>query len=107
MLLRVRSLWLTSPERAIVFVESQRQHYVDTLDRIATIRTEFAPDDLVSWDHPEFFAWASLQHRFTVASALLAWCDWLLDQLHRQQRGERGGVLIVYQPEVHVRAPPP
>jgi DNA-binding PadR family transcriptional regulator len=107
MLLRVRSLWLTSPERAIAFVEAQRQRCLDRLDQIVIGRAEFAPDDLVSWDHPEFFAWATLQHRFTVTTAVLAWRDWLLDQLHAQQRGERGGMLISNHPEVHVRAPPP
>jgi hypothetical protein len=66
---------------------------------------EFAPDDLVSWDHPEFFAWATLQHRSTMSRALLAWCDWLLDQLYRQQRGERGAMLITDHPEVHIGPP--
>jgi DNA-binding PadR family transcriptional regulator len=105
MLLRVRSLWLTSPERAINFVEAQRQLCLDRLDQIAIGRVEFAPDDLVSWDHPEFFAWATLQHRSTMSRALLAWCDWLLDQLHRQQRGEHGAMLITDHPEVLIGPP--
>jgi DNA-binding PadR family transcriptional regulator len=90
MLLRIRSLWLTSPERAIAFVEAQRDRCADGLAALAQEKTAFIPDELVSWDQPEFFAFATLQHGVARTQAAWSWCTWLLDQLHRQQRGERG-----------------
>jgi hypothetical protein len=93
MLLRIRSLWLTSPERAIAFVEAQRDSCEDRLVALGQEKADFIPDDLASWDQPEFFAFATLQAGIARAQATLSWCTWLLDQLHRQRRGERGTLL--------------
>lgn len=98
MLLRVRSLWLTSPERAIAFLSGQRQHFLDQLGRLTEEKTRFAPDDVMSADHPEFFAFATLQYGLDRVQATLNWCDWLLEQLQRHQRGEPIRVLTAGQP---------
>jgi DNA-binding PadR family transcriptional regulator len=87
-MLRVRSLWLTSPERALTFTATQRRQWREVLGRLTAERARFAPDDVVSVDHPEFFAFATLQYGLERTAAAVAWADWLLDQLERQQRGE-------------------
>ena len=98
LLLRVRSLWLTGPERSIAFLTDQRRLLQDRLDRLVEEKSGFAHDDLLSADHPEFFAFATLQYGLDRVRATLAWADWLLDQLHRQQRGEPVTVLTAGEP---------
>lgn len=98
LLLRVRSLWLTSPDRAIAFVAAQRDECRQRIAVLEAEREEFAPDDVASWDHPEYFAFASLQHGLVRARATASWFDWLLDQLQRQRRGERGSMLTTPDP---------
>ena len=93
LLLRVRSLWLTSPDRAAAFLRTERERTVERLGVLARERLEFAPDDVVAWDHSEFFAYATLQHGISRTRAALAWFDWLLDQVERQRRGELGTML--------------
>ena len=103
LLLRVRSLWLTGPERAIAFLTGQRQQLQDRLDQLVEEKTRFALDDLMSADHPEFFAFATLQYGLDRVRAALDWADWLLDQLHRQQDGEPVTVLTAGEPSTHRR----
>lgn len=98
MLLRVRSLWLTSPDRAVAFVAAQRKRFADRLGWLEEEKGGFAPDDLQSADHPEFFAYATLQYGLVRVRAALDWCDWLLDQLERHRRGEPVDPLGVVRP---------
>lgn len=98
LMLRVRSLWLTSPERAVTFVATQRRQWQDRLVRLGRERAGFAPDDVMSADHPEFYAFATLRYGIERVAAAVVWADWLLDQLERQQRGEPVTVLTDGEP---------
>lgn len=98
MLLRVRSLWLTSPDRALAFMVAQRQRFSDMLKTRNQMKADFAPDDVMTADHPQFFAYATLLYGLEQTHAALNWCDWLIDQLEKQQRGEPVSVLTAGQP---------
>lgn len=93
MLLRIRALWLVSPDQAIAFVATRRQSFAEQLAQLGQEKAGFAPDDLIAADHPEFFAYATLQYGLTIQRAGLAWCDWLLGQLHRHRNGETTTIL--------------
>lgn len=85
MLLKVRSLWLTSPERATAFIAAQREQFSVRLATLIEERQQFARDDLMSSDHPEFFAFATWQYGLDRTRAAITWCDWLLSQLNDHQ----------------------
>lgn len=88
LMLRIRALWLTSPERAIAFVTAQQQLFLDRYSTLIEEKNGFAPDDVMTADHPEFFAYATLQYGLERTRAALGWCDWLLEQLQRHHQGE-------------------
>ena len=81
LLLRIRTLWLVSPERAVAFVEQQRQRYLHRLAVLTQEGAEFAGDDLLGPWHPEVFAHATLRYGLGQTRAALEWSDWLLEQL--------------------------
>lgn len=85
MLLRVRSLWLVSPERAVAFAAEQRRRCLERLTVLDQEAAEFAPDDVLSTGHPEFFAYTTLRYGVLRTQAALAWWDWLLQQLRTRQ----------------------
>lgn len=85
MLLRVRSLWLIGPERAIAFAAEERRRCLERLSVLDQEAAEFAPDDVLSTGHPEFFAYATLRYGVLRTKAALAWWDWLLQQLRNGQ----------------------
>ena len=60
----------------------------EQLARLEVEQRGFAPDDVLTPEHPELFAYATLQYGLVRVRAALAWSDWLLDQLDRQRRGE-------------------
>jgi DNA-binding PadR family transcriptional regulator len=83
LMLRVRALWLVSPERARTFIEGQRQVYLDRLQTYAEEEADFArsADEVADPSTPEFFAYATLRYGLSRVTAAVDWCDWLLDQL--------------------------
>jgi len=83
LMLRVRVLWLVSPDRARLFLEQQRQHQLDRLRVYAAEEADFARHgDAVSDPSSSlFFAYATLRFGIGRATQALAWCDWLLEQL--------------------------
>ena len=80
LLLRVRSLWLVDPARALAFLVEQRERARERLAGLEAERQAFAPDDVVGHDHPEHFAWASLQLGLAHGRATMEWFDRLVEQ---------------------------
>lgn len=83
LMLRVRALWLLPPERAIAFVQQQRDRAEERLADYLAEEAAFAieGDDV---DDPDCFAfaeYATLRSGIIRIRGHLAWCDWLLDRL--------------------------
>ncbi len=83
-MLRVRSLWLIDPDRAIAFLTNQRRWFADLQQRRLDERRLFAAEDLGSPDHPQFYAYATLEFGLARGQAALEWFDWLLDHLQHR-----------------------
>lgn len=83
LMLRVRCLWLLSPERARRFVLTQREAYERRRETLAYEEARFAlegdaVDDPAS---PSFAEYATLQYGMMRVESTIAWCNWLLDRL--------------------------
>lgn len=83
LMLRVRTLWIISPHRAIRFVEDLR---IDCEHRLATyveIEREFIAEGDEHRDPrtPAFGSYATLQAGISYEQHMIAWCTWLTDQL--------------------------
>ena len=88
LMLRVRSFWLISPERARAFVETVLLDYEKRLAVLADEERDFADnayliDDPGSW---AFGAYATVQAGLTGQRAMIAWCHWLLARIDEAAR---------------------
>lgn len=82
-MLRIRSLWLLSPERARAFIVKQQRRYLGRLEVYAEEEASFAlePGDPTDPSTPTFAEYATLRYGIMRAHDTIAWCDWLLEQL--------------------------
>ena len=83
LMLRVRSFWLISPERAQAFIEGVLLDHEQRLAVLTDEERDFAEnaypiDDPSSW---AFGAYATVQAGLTGQRAMIAWCRWLLGRL--------------------------
>lgn len=83
LMLRIRCLWLLSPDRARRFVLTVRRSYEERQETYAYEQASFAlvegaVDDPSS---PYFAQHATLEYGMMRASDTIAWCDWLLGRL--------------------------
>lgn len=85
MLLRIRCLWLLSPDRATRFVENLRQHYESRLAEYVAEEASFALDGDAVDDpaSPSFAEYATLRFGIIRVRDTIAWCDWLLHGLQQ------------------------
>jgi DNA-binding PadR family transcriptional regulator len=83
LLLRVRSMWLVSPERARAFIAKQRAAYVERLAVYTEEEFLFAPhaEDLGDPTTLAFAEYATLRFGIDRMRFTIDWCDWLLEQL--------------------------
>ncbi|MEJ7742349.1 MAG: PadR family transcriptional regulator [Nocardioidaceae bacterium] len=90
-MLRVRSLWLLSPDRARAFIAEQRERCQQRLDSYLDEGTSFSAQTLEVADPTTaaFAAFATLQYGIMRVRDTIAWCDWMLDQLDDAQLGQR------------------
>ena len=84
-MLRVRCLWLLSPDRARGFIQTQRSDCALRLEAMAYEEADFilrgeAVDDPAS---PWFAQYATLRYGIMRTRDTIAWCDWLLGRLER------------------------
>jgi hypothetical protein len=84
-MLRVRGLWLLSPERSRAFLLTQREEYESRLATYAMEEAAFlleadAVDDPTSYVFDEY---ATLRYGIMRVRETIAWFDWLLDRLDR------------------------
>jgi DNA-binding PadR family transcriptional regulator len=83
LMLRVRTFWLISPQRAAGFIRGVR---LDHESQLATYQEE---DRTLTHEHadvdnpasPDFAAHATLRAGISYERQLIAWCDWLLERL--------------------------
>jgi DNA-binding PadR family transcriptional regulator len=83
LMLRVRTFWLISPQRAADFIRGVR---LDHESRLAVYRDEdraFTNERAEIHDpaSPDFAAYATLRAGIGYEEQLLTWCDWLLERL--------------------------
>lgn len=83
LMLRVRTFWLISPQRAADFIRGVR---LDHESRLATYLEEdhAFTEEHTDVDNPasaDFAAYATLRAGIGYEHQLLAWCDWLLERL--------------------------
>jgi DNA-binding PadR family transcriptional regulator len=83
LMLRVRSLWLVSPERARAFIVDQRGRYQERLEIYIAEELAFAPlaADLFDPMTPASAAYATLHFGIGRVRHLIEWCDWMLARL--------------------------
>jgi DNA-binding PadR family transcriptional regulator len=83
LMLRVRSLWLVSPERARAFIVEQRTRYQERLKLYIGEELAFAPlaADLFDPMTPASAAYATLHFGIGRVRHLIEWCDWMLARL--------------------------
>ena len=83
LMLRVRSLWLVSPERARAFIVEQRTRYQERLKVYIGEELAFAPlaADLFHPMTPASAAYATLHFGIGRVRHLIEWCDWMLARL--------------------------
>jgi DNA-binding PadR family transcriptional regulator len=100
LLLRMRSLWLISPDRALHFLAAQRHLHVDRLSVYRDQELSFAPDldDLDDPTSPAFGEYSTLRYGISRMEMTIAWLDWLAERIssHRARRtldGASGGSL--------------
>lgn len=82
-MLRVRCLWLVSPERARRFIEGQRERYRRRLETYAFEEADFIlhGDAVDEPSSPWFAQHATLRFGIMRVHDTIAWCDWLLERL--------------------------
>ena len=82
-MLRVRSLWLVSPERVRAFIVEQRTRYQERLNLYTEEELAFAPlaADLFDFRAPASAAYATLHFGIGRVRHTIEWCDWMLARL--------------------------
>lgn len=100
-MLRVRCLWLLSPERARRFIETQRATYVRRLETQAYEEADFIlhGDDVDDPASPWFAQYATLRYGVMRNRDTVAWCDWLLGRLERVAAADRTTQLHSRRPD--------
>jgi DNA-binding PadR family transcriptional regulator len=83
LMLRVRTLWTVSPERALRFIADVR---LDCEHRLATyhqIDQQFAEEGDLHHrpDTPEFWSYATLRAGISYEQHLINWCNWVTKQV--------------------------
>lgn len=85
LMLRVRTLWTVSPERALRFLADVRLDSEHRLETYHQIEQEFADegDRHRVPDTPEFWSYATLRAGISYEHHLIAWCQWLTEEVRR------------------------
>lgn len=87
LMLRVRTLWLISPERATDFILRVQSDHEDQLATYLGEERGFTDQHAGELDNPaspDFAAYATLKAGIGYEQQLLAWCDWLLARLAKR-----------------------
>lgn len=84
-MLRIRCLWLLSPEQARQFILTQRKALEQRLETYAYEEATFAleGDTVDDPTSPAFAEYATLRYGIMRIRDTIAWCDWLLGRLER------------------------
>lgn len=98
LMLRVRTLWTVSPERALRFIAGVRLDCEHRLAVYGEIEQEFADegDQHHRPDTPEFWSYATLRAGVGYEQHLIAWCQWITNQV--QQGAVPSGAPSVAEP---------
>jgi DNA-binding PadR family transcriptional regulator len=102
LMLRVRSLWLVSPERASAFIIDQRARYQERLKLYSAEELAFAPlaADLFDPTTPASAAYATLHFGIGRVRHLIEWCDWMLARLDEHRRNAQHAAADSTEPEL-------
>jgi hypothetical protein len=85
-------LWLLPPKRAIDFVATVRLEHEHRLNTYRHEQEDFAVHGLPIDDptSPRFFAYATLVAGMSYENHMIAWCDWLTENIDRiTQHGDK------------------
>jgi DNA-binding PadR family transcriptional regulator len=102
LLLRVRSLWLISPERARAFIVEQRARYEERLQLYTEEELNFAPKaaDLFDPTTPASAAYATLHFGIGRVRHTIEWCDWMLARLDEHMSALQRDEVDPAKPEI-------
>ena len=102
LLLRVRSLWLVSPERARAFIVEQRSRHKERLRLYAEEELAFAPvaADLFDPTTPASAAYATLHFGIGRVRHTIEWCDWMLARLDQHMSSAQHDPVDPATPEI-------
>ena len=105
LLLRVRSLWLISPERARAFIVEQRARYEQRLKLYTEEELNFAPmaADLFDPTTSASAAYATLHFGIGRVRHTIEWCDWMLAKLDQHTGAAQHDDVDPAKPEVSDR----
>lgn len=84
LMLRVRTFWLISPQRATDFITIVRLDHENRLAVYLAEERAFTDQraDVDNLASPDFAAYATLRAGIGYEQQLLSWCDWLLERLN-------------------------
>ncbi len=80
-MLRVRAIWMVSPDVARALIQQARDHHRQRLARYVADELAFNDDDKTDAMRAAFAAYATLRCGISNEEHMLTWCDWMIDQL--------------------------
>ncbi len=83
LMLRVRALWVVSPEAAEVLIAQALQQHRERLNVYRREEASFAVEDTFDVTRPGFSSYATLRCGIGSEEQMLAWCNWLLGSLRK------------------------
>ncbi|MBA3309025.1 MAG: PadR family transcriptional regulator [Nocardioidaceae bacterium] len=107
LMLRVRALWVVSPDVARGLIKQARDHHSDRLARYVAEERDFSHDDRTNVALPAFAAYATLTCGISNEQHMLSWCDWLLGHLSAAATSAEGGRSVRRSPSASAAGPVP
>lgn len=95
-MLKVYSMWLASPEEAMLVIRASHAHHAERLARYEAIREQMErdwPPSTRRFDSPKFAAFATLQRGIEYERGYVAWCQWMAETLGQEGRQVQQGQL--------------
>ncbi len=82
-MLRVRAIWMVSPDVARALIQQARDHHSERLARYLVQEQTFSDDARSDISRPAFAAYATLRCGISNEEHMLSWCHWMSDSLSR------------------------
>ncbi len=94
-MLKVFSLWLADPQRALGLIQTYASQHEKRLARYEAIRTTMernaGPEELRRLHSPRFASYATLLRGIEYERGYVAWCQWLIETIEVDDSGQPRG----------------